>query len=108
MGQGASVSGFEGRHLENVIVLWAGRWYSRYGVSYRDLEEMAGERGVSVHQTVLRATSPVLELEMTRSDPKDGCRRCLAGSCRSAIERVNANSRPSSADACVTLLQMGI
>src|SRR5689334_20341113 len=26
--------------------LWAVRWYCRYGVSYRDLEEMLHERGV--------------------------------------------------------------
>jgi len=29
-------------------VLWAVRWYCRYGVSYRDLEQMMGERGVLV------------------------------------------------------------
>ena len=39
---------FKRRHFEGEIVLWAVRWYCRYGVSYRDLEQMMGERGVSV------------------------------------------------------------
>ena len=43
------------RHFEVGIVLWAVRWYSRYGISYRDLEQMMGERGVSVdHSTIDR------------------------------------------------------
>lgn len=37
------------------IILWAVRWYCRYGVSYRDLEEMMTERGVPVdHTTIYR------------------------------------------------------
>lgn len=42
------MSDFKGRHFEGEIVLWAVRWYCRYGVSYRDLEQMMGERGVPV------------------------------------------------------------
>ncbi|MFZ3238470.1 MAG: hypothetical protein WA184_24250, partial [Stellaceae bacterium] len=42
-----------GRHFEGEIVLWAVRWYCRYGISYRDLEQMMAERGVSVdHSTI--------------------------------------------------------
>jgi IS6 family transposase len=49
------VSAFKGRHFESEIVLWAVRWYCRYGVSYRDLEQMMGERGVRVdHSTIYR------------------------------------------------------
>ena len=29
------------------------RWYCKYGISYRDLEEMMGERGVAVDHTTL-------------------------------------------------------
>ncbi len=48
-------SDFKGRHFEGEIVLWAVRWYCRYGVSYRDLEQMMGERGVAVdHSTIFR------------------------------------------------------
>lgn len=48
---------FKGRHFEGAIVLWAVRWYCRYGVSYRDLEQMMAERGVAVnHCTIFRWT----------------------------------------------------
>jgi len=47
---------FKWRHFEGEIILWAVRWYCRYGVSYRDLEQMMmGERGVPVdHSTIYR------------------------------------------------------
>lgn len=49
------MSDFKGRHFEGEIVLWAVRWYCRYEVSYRDLEQMMSERGVSVdHFTIYR------------------------------------------------------
>ena len=49
------MSDFKGRHFEGEVVLWAVRWYCRYGVSYRDLEQMMGERGISVdHSTIYR------------------------------------------------------
>ena len=49
------MSDFKGRHFEGEIVLWAVRWYCRYGVSCRDLEQMMAERGVSVdHSTIYR------------------------------------------------------
>ena len=52
---GRAVSDFKGRHFRGEIVLWAVRWYCRYGISYRDLEEMMAERGVSVdHSTIYR------------------------------------------------------
>jgi transposase-like protein len=42
-----------GRHFEGEIVLWAVRWYCRYGVSYRNLEQMMSEHGVSIdHSTI--------------------------------------------------------
>jgi transposase-like protein len=50
-----AVSDFKGRHFGGEIVLWAVRWYCCYGISYRDLEQMMAERGVSVdHSTIYR------------------------------------------------------
>src|SRR3954468_13073602 len=48
-------SAFAGfRHPPEVIVL-AVRWYLRFGLSYRDLEELLAERGVEVdHLTLFR------------------------------------------------------
>lgn len=49
------MNAFKGRYFEGEIVLWAVRWYCRYGVSYRDPEQMMAERGVRVdHTTIYR------------------------------------------------------
>ena len=49
------MSEFKWRHFEGEVILWAVRWYCRYGISYRDLEQMMGERGVSLdHSTIYR------------------------------------------------------
>ena len=49
------MSEFKWRQFEGEIILWAVRWYCRYGISYRDLEQMMGERGVAVdHSTIYR------------------------------------------------------
>src|ERR671920_951809 len=46
---------FRGRHFQDEIIILCVRWYLRYGLSYRDLEEMMAERGLSVdHSTVWR------------------------------------------------------
>ncbi|WP_244283479.1 hypothetical protein [Pseudovibrio sp. Tun.PSC04-5.I4] len=39
---------FKWRHYRGEVILWAVRWYCRYGISYRDLEAMLEERGVDV------------------------------------------------------------
>ncbi|WP_416376806.1 hypothetical protein [Klebsiella pneumoniae] len=36
---------FKGRHFQRDIILWAVRWYCKYGISYRELQEMLAERG---------------------------------------------------------------
>jgi putative transposase len=46
---------FKGSHFEKEIILWGVRWYVAYPISYRQLEEMMKERGVSVdHSTFNR------------------------------------------------------
>jgi transposase-like protein len=46
---------FRGRHFEEVLIILCVRWYLRYSLSYRDLEEMMAERGLSVdHVTIWR------------------------------------------------------
>jgi transposase, IS6 family len=56
---------FKWRHYESEIILLYVRWYLRYALSYRDLEEMMRERGLSlVHTTIYRwvqAFAPELE-----------------------------------------------
>lgn len=46
---------FKWRHFEAEIILLCVRWYLRYALSYRDLEEMMQERGLAVdHSTICR------------------------------------------------------
>src|SRR3954453_14518790 len=56
---------FKYRHYEAAIVLLCVRWYLRYSLSYRDLEEIMAERGLSVdHTTIYRWVqryAPILE-----------------------------------------------
>ncbi len=44
---------FHGRHFQGEIILWAVRWYCKYGISYRELQEMLAERGVNVDHTTM-------------------------------------------------------
>ena len=48
-------SAFAGYRFPPEIILLAVRWYLRFGLSYRDVEELLAERGVEVdHVTILR------------------------------------------------------
>ena len=48
-------SPFKWRHFEPSLILLCVRWYCRYQLSYRDIEEMMRERGLDVdHSTVFR------------------------------------------------------
>ena len=44
---------FKGNQFEREIILWGVRWYVAYPISYRQLEEMMGERGVAVDHSTL-------------------------------------------------------
>src|SRR6185312_10148367 len=46
---------FKWRHFQADIILFCVRWYLRYALSYRDVEEMMQERGLSLdHTTIFR------------------------------------------------------
>jgi putative transposase len=46
---------FKWRHFQKDIILLVVRWYLAYALSYRDIEEMMQERGISVdHSTIQR------------------------------------------------------
>jgi transposase, IS6 family len=46
---------FKGRQFTREVILWAVRWYLMFPVSYRDLELMLQDRGVTVdHTTIFR------------------------------------------------------
>ena len=46
---------FRGRHFQDEIIILCVRWYLRYSLSYRDLEEVMAERGLRLdHSTIAR------------------------------------------------------
>src|SRR5919109_611467 len=61
---------FKGSQFEREIILWGVQWYVAYPISYRQLEEMMGERGVAVdHSTLNRWVikyAPAFEKEFRR------------------------------------------
>ena len=56
---------FKGRQFTAEVILWAVRWYLMFPISYRDLELMLADRGVTIaHTTIFRwiqAYTPELE-----------------------------------------------
>lgn len=44
---------FKGNHFPKSVILFAVFFYVRYGVSYRDLEEIMAERGVEIDHATL-------------------------------------------------------
>jgi hypothetical protein len=75
------MSAFKWRQFAGEVILWAVRWYCRYGISYRELEEMLGERGVAVdHTTIYRWVQRYSErrsamAKQNRVRPSPGSRR---------------------------------
>ena len=65
---------FPGGHFPKCIVLQVVYWYLRYSLSYRDIEELMGERGVEIdHATAQRWVvkySPLIVVEF-RKKKKD-------------------------------------
>jgi IS6 family transposase len=61
---------FRGRHFRRELIILCVRWYLRYPLSYRDLEEMMAERGWSVdHSTIARWVlhyAPILNRRIRR------------------------------------------
>jgi transposase-like protein len=51
----STVSVFAGFRFQPEVISPAVRWYMRYGLSYRDVEGLRAERGITVdHVTVYR------------------------------------------------------
>jgi transposase-like protein len=53
--QAGQVSAFVGFRFPPEVIVLAVRWYLRFGLSYRDVEELLAERGIDVdHVTIHR------------------------------------------------------
>ncbi len=61
---------FRGRHFEDQIVLLCVRWYLRYSLSYRDVQELMAERGLSLDHTTIwrwvKRYAPILNQRVRR------------------------------------------
>jgi transposase-like protein len=70
-------SAFSGFRFPPEVIILAVRWYLRYGLSYRDLEELLAERGVEVdHVTLFRWVQRFTPLLMEAARP---CRHAVSG-----------------------------
>lgn len=49
------MNAFKGRHFTGIIILWAVRWYCKYGISYRELQEMLAAHATIKGIEVMRA-----------------------------------------------------
>jgi len=68
-------SAFKGFRFPPEIIVLALRWYLRYGLSYRDVEELLGERGIEVdHVTIYRWVQRFMPLLAGAAGP---CRRTV-------------------------------
>jgi transposase-like protein len=67
-------SAFAGFRFPPAVIVVAVRWYLRYGLSYRDVEELLAERGIEVdHVTVYRWVQRFTSL---LADAARFCRHC--------------------------------
>src|SRR3954453_22658104 len=70
-----SCSAFAGFRFPPEVIVLAVRWYLRYGLSYRDVEELLVERGVDVdHVTIYRWVQRFTPLLIDAARP---CRRVV-------------------------------
>jgi transposase, IS6 family len=70
-------SAFTGFRFPPEVILIAVRWYLRYGLSYRDLEELLAERGIEVdHVTLFRWVQRFTPVLVETARP---CRHAVGG-----------------------------
>ena len=69
----ATRSAFAGFRFPPEVIVLAVRWYLRFGLSYRDVEELLAERGVEVdHVTVYRWVQRFTPLLAEAASPAGG------------------------------------
>ena len=70
-------SAFKGFRFPPEMIVLSVRWYLRYGLSYRDVEELLGERGIEVdHVTIYRWVQRFTPLLADAAGP---CRHRVGG-----------------------------
>lgn len=68
------LSAFAGFRLPPEVIILAVHWYLRFGLSYRDVEELLAERGIEVdHVTVYRWIQQFTPLLVDAARPRRHC-----------------------------------
>ena len=62
-------SAFTGFRFPREVIVLAVRWYLRYGLSYRDVEELMAERGVLVDHVTIHPVGPAVHPDPGRDCP---------------------------------------
>ena len=57
---------FAGFRFPREVISVAVRWYLRYGLSYRDVEELMAERGVTVDHVTVTPVGPAVHARVHR------------------------------------------
>jgi transposase-like protein len=71
----ASRSSFAGFRFPPEVILVAVRWYLRYGLSYRGVEELLAERGIAVDYVRLSLAAAVYSAADRRGPALSACAR---------------------------------
>ena len=78
-------SAFAGFRFSPEVIVIAVRWYLRFGLSYRDVEELLAERGIEVdHVTIYRWVRRFTRLLAEAARP-----------CRHAVGTAGRSTRPT-------------
>jgi transposase-like protein len=84
-------SAFAGFRFPADVIVLAVRWYLRFGLSYRDVEELLAERGIEVdHVTVYRRVQLFTPLLAEAARP---CRHAVGGRWRTDETYVKVSGR---------------
>ena len=86
----------KGHIFERDIIMLNVRWYLSYKLSYRDLEEMAAERGLEVDHTTIYNTGDYL---LTSKRDRKAAKRFICRAVGSNVEPLKINIDKSGANA---------
>ena len=64
------VNAFKWKHFAGEIILQTVRWYLKYALSYKNLEEIMAERGINVDHTTIMRWVHQYSPEMEKKDQK--------------------------------------
>ena len=103
---------FRGRHFRDEVIVLCVRWYLRYPLSYRNLEEIMAERGLAVDHSTIAGwvlTYATVLNERIRSEMRHPGRswrstKQMCGSPHSGPIYIERSTRPAAKEECLSKL----